>query len=171
MQIGFGKKIGQGMLIAAMVLAMALMSLFFGVLEENQRNPNQAPVSITDPHFVDVILERNRSGHYVASGTINEVEVEFLLDTGATDVVVPELLAEKLSLVPGYRSRALTANGTVNVYSTVIKQLSIGQIKLYNVRASINPGMRTEGILLGMSALREVEFIQQGKYLTMRQHY
>lgn len=159
------------MLILAMVLAMALMSIFFGVMEENQRNPNQDPVSITDAHFVDVILERNRNGHYVTSGTVNGVAVEFLLDTGATDVVVPAGIADKLALVSGYKSRALTANGPISVYSTVINRLSIGQIELYNVRASINPNMYSQGILLGMSALREVEFIQRGKYLTIRQHY
>ena len=171
MKTGSEKKIGQGMLILAMLIAMALMTYFFGKLEKNQRNPNQAPQSVSDTHFVDVILEQNRSGHYVTTGTINGIEVEFLLDTGATDVVVPAQLADELALVRGYKGRALTANGSVTVYSTTISQLSIGQISLQNVRASINPSMHTHGILLGMSALRELEFIQRGKFLTIRQHY
>jgi predicted aspartyl protease len=37
------------------------------------------------------------------------------------------------------------------------------------VRASINPAMPPPAILLGMSALTQVEFVQQGDSLTLRQ--
>ena len=88
-----GKKIGQGMLFVSLVLALILMTWFFGRLEERQYNPNQLHVSTMEAHRVEVILERNKAGHYVASGTINGQAVEFLLDTGATDVVIPIGLA------------------------------------------------------------------------------
>ena len=63
----------------------------------------------------------------------------------------------------------MTANGPVTVYDTIINQLTIGDIVLYNVPASINTGMQGTGILLGMSALSQVEFVQSGDYLTLRQ--
>lgn len=162
---------GQGMLFVSLVLALILMTWFFGRLEERQRNPNQVPVSIADAHSVEVILERNKAGHYVTSGTINGQAVEFLLDTGATDVVIPLNLANELGLQPGYKSQAMTANGLIVVYSTRINQLSIGQINLTDISASINPSMHTSGILLGMSALKQIEFIQQGNQLTLRQYF
>ncbi len=166
-----GKKMGQGMLFVSLVLALSLMTWFFGRLEERQHNPNQIPVSTKEAHWVEVVLERNKAGHYVTSGTINGQAVEFLLDTGATDVVVPIKLANDLGLQSGYKSQAMTANGLVVVYSTEINQLSIGQINLTNIRASINPAMHTSGILLGMSALKQIEFIQRGNQLTLRQYF
>jgi aspartyl protease family protein len=166
-----GKRAGQGMLFVSMVLALILMTWFFGRLEERQYNPNQLPESTMDAHKVEVILERNKAGHYVTSGTINGQAVEFLLDTGATDVVIPIGLANELGLQSGYKSQAMTANGPIVVYATVLNQLSIGQINLTDIRASINPEMHTRGILLGMSALKQVEFIQQGTRLTLRQYF
>jgi len=63
-----------------------------------------------------------------------------------------------------------TANGMVTVYKTEIEQLSIGNIFLYNVAAHINPAMKSDAILLGMSALKKVEFSQKGKLLTLREY-
>jgi len=165
------KKIGQGMLAVAMILALILMPMFFAQVEENDRNPNQSPASVVSSNSVEVVLERNRAGHYVTSGLINEIPVDFLLDTGATDVVIPAHLAKDLGLKAGYKSRAMTANGPVTVYATVINELEIGKIKLTDVRASINPAMNAQGILLGMSALRKVEFVQRGKFLTIKQYH
>jgi aspartyl protease family protein len=49
-------------------------------------------------------------------------------------------------------------------------KISIGNIFLYNVAAHINPAMKSDAILLGMSALKEVEFSQKGKQLTLREY-
>jgi len=164
------QRLGSGMLVAACILGMAMLTTFFAGVEERQRNPNQNPLSMVNAEFVEVQLERNRQGHYLARGTINGASVEFLLDTGATDVVIPADLAGKLGLPQGRARRAMTANGAVTVYETWLDSLSVGELTLYNVRASINPGMRGTGILLGMSALREVEFTQRGDTLTLRQY-
>ena len=96
-------------------------------------------------------------------------KLSLLLDTGATDVVIPEALADQLQLKRGRRGRAMTANGPVTIFSTTISQLTIGDISLHNVNASINPGMRPPSILLGMSALKQVEFVQSGRSLTLKQ--
>lgn len=165
------QKFGQGMMLVACIAGLVLLTLFFGGVEDRQRNPNQDPITMADQDNAIVKLKRNRMGHYVASGKINDQDVEFLLDTGATDVVIPAPIAKDLGLRRGAASRAYTANGSVTVYSTTLEQLTIGKIELYNVRASINPGMDRSAILLGMSALKQVEFLQQGDFLTLRQLY
>lgn len=158
------------MIFLACVIGMALLTLFFGEVEERQYNPNQNPSSLVTAKVAEVRLERNRYGHYVVTGTINHQEATFLLDTGATDVVIPMDLAKKLGLNKGPASKAMTANGLITVYNTVVDKLTIGDITLYKVNASLNPAMgEDEGILLGMSALKEVDFIQQGDYLTLKQ--
>lgn len=158
------------MIFAACVLGMVVLTMFFSEVEDRQRNPNQAPATRTSNGVVEVNLERNRFGHYVTSGSINNQPVEFLLDTGATDVVIPGDVAERLALERGRSGRAMTANGPVTVYETRLQQLSIGGIQLQDVRASINPAMSSPGILLGMSALEQIEFNQKGDSLTLRQY-
>jgi aspartyl protease family protein len=162
---------GQGMMVVAFVLAIGLLTMFFADVEESQRNPNREPISALAGNAVEVVLLRNRQGHYLVTGAINGQPAEFMLDTGATDVVIPEDLANELNLIPGQAGRAMTANGPVTVYATRIDRLTVGGIELYNVRASINPGMNGMSILLGMSALKHIEFIQRGEQLTLRQVY
>jgi aspartyl protease family protein len=117
-----------------------------------------------------VYLQRSRGGHYMLRGAINGVQADFILDTGATDVVIPEELAEAAGLVAGYAGQAMTANGLVTVYGTRIAELDLGAIRLQDVRASINPALHDGTVLLGMSALRQIEFHQRGDQLTLRYH-
>ncbi len=164
------RPMGKGMLIIFWILVLAVLTWGFGGLEERKNNPNANPDSTTTSAYREVILDSNRRNHYVATGLINQAKVTFLLDTGATDVVIPENLANKLKLQKGTSHIAATANGNVRVYSTTIDRLQLGTIELYNVRASINPGMRGNEALLGMSALSAVEFRQINGQLILRQH-
>lgn len=159
------------MLIFAWVIGLILLTQFFGDWQTDRSNPNQAPFSeITVDGTREVQLLRNRNGHYISNGKINGETVKFLLDTGATDVVVPEKIAQKLNLEYGYPSQANTANGVVTTYGTLIESLQIGKIELRNVKGSINPHMEMDAILLGMSALKQLELIQRDRTLTLRQY-
>ena len=159
---------GQGMMTVSVVLGMVFLTFFFGGVEENRRNPNSSPSSLIHSESIEVPLKRNRQGHYLLVGQINGEDVEFLLDTGATDVVVPASTARRLGLPYGTRARAMTANGPVTIYQTRIDELHLGKIRLTNIDASINPNM--EGaILLGMTALGQIEFSQQADTLTLKQ--
>ena len=61
-------------------------------------------------------MQRDRSGHYVVPGTVNGVEAEFLLDTGATDVAIPPALAERLKLRRGPEVEIRTASDIIPGY-------------------------------------------------------
>ena len=91
-----------------------------------------------------------------------------MLDTGATTVAVPSGVANNLNLPQGNPIRVNTANGVATAYQTQINKLTLGEIELYDVRASIVPGMHGEQILLGMSVLKQVEFSQVGDELTLK---
>jgi aspartyl protease family protein len=163
---------GLGMLIAAFAIGLGLLTLMFDGFLDRQYNPNQQPISrASTDGGVEVVLQRNRQGHYVAGGEINNARATFLLDTGATDVVLSEDLARRAGLSRGAPMQAMTANGVVTVYSTVIDDLQLGDINLRGVRASINPAMSGDTVLLGMSALRQMDFIQRDGTLTLRQYY
>ena len=93
------KQIGKGMIIIAWVLIFGMLIWFFGVLEKNKRNPNQnVSTHVLSSGEKEVVLESGSFGHYVASGKINNTEVTFLVDTGASYVSVPESVAKKAGL-------------------------------------------------------------------------
>jgi len=71
-------------------------------------------------------------------------------------------------LKKGAALSALTANGTVEVYATRLDRVSLGNIELANVSASINPAMLGKEILLGMSFLRHLELVQRDGQLKIR---
>ncbi len=161
---------GVGMMIFAFALGLLVLTSLFDALLEGQSNPNRNLQGLVGPDGArEVVLERNRQGHYVAGGEINDLPVTFLLDTGATDVAIPDHVARAAGLTRGYPGRASTANGVVTVYATEIDELVIGNIVLRNLAASITPSMGGDTILLGMSALQRIEFSQRGSQLTLRQ--
>lgn len=159
---------GKWMLILAWIAGLALLVVVFDDQLEEQFNPNRKPISSTLQGVSEVQLKQNRNGHYVSNGLVNNEAVVFLLDTGATHVSVPLRLAKRLNLTAGALYPVQTANGIVQVAQTTIAQLSIGDIQLFDVQASINPADQSEEILLGMSALRQLEFTQKGEWLILR---
>ncbi|MFT6207246.1 MAG: aspartyl protease family protein [Colwellia sp.] len=163
-------KMGKIFIWLAWLIALALMVFFFQDVLDKQWDPNKDPqMSLNTQGKAEVTLQQNRQGHYVVHGEINEMPVVFLLDTGATQVSIPAYIAEQLQLKGNRPSLVNTANGTTTVYQTELQQLSIGNIYLYDVSAHINPSMQSNEILLGMSALKRVEFSQIGKKLILRE--
>jgi aspartyl protease family protein len=163
------RRTGLFMLVASCVIGLGILTVFFEALLDRRQNPNRNPFSQTAADGGIVVqLQRNPQGHYLAGGFVNGARANFLLDTGATDVVVPAELATEARLQAGQPTRARTANGDVTVYAALIDELVIGDIVLSNVRASINPAMHGNTVLLGMSALRHIEFTQRGNLMTLR---
>lgn len=166
-----GKRIGKWFSISAWVIVLGFLTLFFNRTLDEQRNPNQRiEGSLTENGIKEIRLERNRAGHYVATGSINGHPVEFLVDTGATDVAIPAHLAEKLKLKTLRAIIYETANGPVRGFTTRIEKLSLGNVSVSQLRGGINPGMTNSYVLLGMSFLRQVEFTQRGDTLIIRQY-
>ena len=159
------------MLIGGWVVFLGLMTLIFGNWEDNKYNPNKSIDGTSTDSEQSITLKRNTFGHYVTYGKINGQRVIFLLDTGATMVAVPEKLANKLRLEQGYSYQVNTANGTANVFSTNIDRLELGPLNMTNIRAAVSPGMNGDEVLLGMSALKQLEFSQIGDELTLIQRF
>ncbi|MCC5812813.1 MAG: TIGR02281 family clan AA aspartic protease [Ectothiorhodospiraceae bacterium] len=163
-------RLGRSMIFVMWLVVLALLTLSFNSLLERRDNPNrQLQGQVTADGAREVTLERNRSGHYIATGQINGQSVTFLLDTGATDISIPEPLARRLGLERGAPVRYQTANGVITGYRTQLERVGIGPVELESVRASINPYMDGDQILLGMSFLRDLDFRQEQGRLTLRQ--
>jgi aspartyl protease family protein len=164
------QRLGKSMIYAAWIVALLLLTLLFNHFLEQQHNPNQELTVQSYPNGTrEVVLQRNRFGHYVASGTLNGMPVVFLLDTGATILSIPETIARRLNLSRGTPMEVSTANGTVTTYSTTIDKVALGPIELQQVTASINPHTQEDEVLLGMSFLKQLEFTQRGDTLIILQ--
>ncbi len=164
------RRIGISMIVLTWGLLILLLSYSFFILSEHQYNPNKNPNSGTNASGAqEVTLQRNRQGQFISSGQINGQPVVFLVDTGASHVVVPSKLADELNLQPEHPFAVVTANGTVTVYSTHLQQVGLGGIELTgDIRASINPHMEGDLVLLGTSFLRHLEFEQKDDKLILR---
>ncbi len=161
-------KIGQGMIYLAWFMFLALLTFGFKNYLEQQNNPNQTVSTKWNKGIAEVRLKQNRYGHYLANGQINQIPVTFLLDTGATLISIPESIAKKIDLKKGHLAHSRTANGTITVYNTRLSSVGIGAIELNNIRATINPHMEGDEILLGMSFMKHLEMTQKGKELILR---
>ena len=155
----------------AWLVFIALGVLFFSEVIDKQHNPNQSLNTVhTQDGVKEVVLKRNKFGHYVTSGEINGQPVTFMLDTGATGVAVPAQVASRLGLERGQAYRTQTANGMAVSYAARLDKVSVGEIELEAVPAGITPGLQMDQVLLGMSFLKHIEFSQRGNMLILRQY-
>ncbi|GAB1267654.1 hypothetical protein NBRC116493_09070 [Aurantivibrio infirmus] len=106
------------------------------------------------------LIDGNERGHFVFIGTINQVPVKFFYDTGATDIAIPQSVANYLRLKEGRRTNFHTANGMGYGFDTTLDTVAIGHIELSNIDATITPGMDGDEILLGMSFLKHLDIRQ-----------
>lgn len=156
------------MTVIAWLLVACFLTIFFFNWISYQNNPNQTlKTEVGVDGKAQVIIRPNRHHHYVFTGKVNGIIVEFMIDTGASSVSVPGNLANVLNLPVGNAIQVQTANGVIGVYDTYISSIEIGPIELKNIPANINPYISYPQILLGMSALRELNFSQQNGQLIL----
>jgi len=102
-----------------------------------------------------VSITAREDGHFYIEAKVNGQPVEFLIDTGATDVTLSTADAKRIGLNPEalkYTRSYRTANGVTGGAPITLKRLAIGPFTLDNFAASVNQG-QLDNSLLGMSAL------------------
>jgi aspartyl protease family protein len=102
-----------------------------------------------------VELPRAQDGHYYATLTINGTEIEFLADTGASELVLSEEDAARLGIDRStlrYLGEAQTANGVVRTARVVLPVVEFGPFRDTDVEAYVTDG-DMGGSLLGMRYL------------------
>ncbi|MEP1962935.1 TIGR02281 family clan AA aspartic protease [Tateyamaria sp.] len=101
-------------------------------------------------------IPRSRDGHYYLTLDINGAPIEFIVDTGASEIVLNANDAKTAGLAPEdlvFLGRAATANGEVRTAPVRLDTVSIGPHTDTNVRAVVNDGELWQS-LLGMGYLQ-----------------
>ncbi len=104
-------------------------------------------------------LKQNGSGHYDIDASINEKPLNFVVDTGATVVSLPESVAHSALIYCDDKVDMNTANGLTSACSTKIKKLKFGPFIVSNVEAVIMPNLAQP--LLGMNVLQLFKVAQE----------
>jgi aspartyl protease family protein len=104
------------------------------------------------------VVEAGPHGHFVLDAVVNGVPITFLVDTGASAIVLSPEDARALGFLARhleFSRRFRTANGEVRAAPVRLRELRIGQFSLYDVEAAVNEA--PIGIsLLGMGFLEEL---------------
>ncbi len=109
--------------------------------------------------FVGETIEipRGRDGHYTVTLGVNDVPVRFVVDTGASQIVLTQEDAQRAGLRPetlAFIGQASTANGIVRTAPVTLDSITAGEIVDTNVRAVVNEGDLFDS-LLGMTYLNQ----------------
>ena len=115
-----------------------------------------------------VVLPADGRGHFFAEGSVNNLPVRFLVDTGASMVVLSAADARRLGV--DYRNapktNVQTAAGNIVAYLVTLDRVKVGAIEL-----TLIDGLVTEQgasvPLLGMSFLNRVEMRRNGDQMTL----
>ena len=101
------------------------------------------------------MLRRGRDGHFHLTAQVNGAPVRFLVDTGASDVVLTRDDAVRVGLDPArldFTRRAMTANGPVMTAPVRLDRVAVGELEARTVPAVVGGGELFQS-LLGMSYL------------------
>lgn len=164
------RRTGKHMILISWLFILAICFVVFSWLERAQMGAYNTTTSRTASGGIQLSIPLTNGDNYQVFGSINDTKVLFLVDTGASMVSVPTNVAIKAGLRRGMPITILTAGGTKTAYLTKIPVLKIGDdITLRNVNATINPEMGDETVLLGMGALKQLQFIHTTDTLIITQ--
>jgi aspartyl protease family protein len=95
-------------------------------------------------------------GHYYIEMAVNGVPIRFVVDTGASELVLSREDAARAGIAPDtliYSGRAYTANGMVETAPVILDTVTLGSTPETGIRAVVNASDMPDS-LLGMSYLQ-----------------
>jgi aspartyl protease family protein len=124
----------------------------YGLWEDISKDVNPRQAVINDS---TVTVPRGNDGHYHLTLQIDGAAVEFVVDTGASQMVLSQQDAKRIGIDPAslnYSGSANTANGVVRTAPVTLSEVILGGITDRNIPAVVNGGAM-DASLLGMTYL------------------
>ena len=161
-------------LAAAMMIGLAGTSDPSGGASDrvgNRASSGMAPAVADSLAEAGVSIARSRDGHFWIDAEVNGRQIRFLVDTGASDVVLTREDADRLGILLQPQDYSLvyrTASGTTRAAPVQLDYVSFGTLHLWNVEAAVNQS-NMDVSLLGQSFLSRLSgFEVSGNILTLR---
>jgi aspartyl protease family protein len=149
-----GRNLGRRMRdLLIWVLIFALAVIVYGFRDVLMQELVPSEMTVSESGVIEV--ERASDGHFHVRMEVNNVPVRFLVDTGASEIVLSRRDAERVGIDVGalnFMGRALTANGVVETAQIRLGVMKLGDLTETGVRASVSAG-GLDTSLLGMSGL------------------
>ena len=106
----------------------------------------------------DLVIPKSRNGHFHVAGQVNGQAVNFMVDTGASLVVVSEAFARAAGLPQGAAVTFRTANGELPGRVVADVPVSVGPVSVSAVRVGVGlVGGGDNDALLGQSFLSQFD--------------
>ncbi|MDG1858962.1 MAG: TIGR02281 family clan AA aspartic protease [Emcibacteraceae bacterium] len=144
--------------IAGWVIITAILGLGYSIWNGGSILSREFDPSGGSATSDTITFRADMSGHYRVRASVNGQEIDFLIDTGATSVILTKTDAEKIGFDLdnlSFKAPASTANGMVYNAPVRLNVMEVGPIRLEGIQAFVNEG-ELDISLLGMSFLNQL---------------
>jgi aspartyl protease family protein len=119
-----------------------------------------------------IVLNAGSGGHFMTEGRINDQQVRFMVDTGATTVAMSEAEARRIGLKykEGRIAMVATANGPVTTWLVKLSSVRVGDVEVREVDANVVPAPMPY-ILLGNSFLNRFQMKRENDLMVLERRY
>ena len=119
-----------------------------------------------------IVLNESSGGHFMTPGQINGRAVQFMVDTGATNIAMSALDAERAGIAykTGQPVRMSTANGISEAFRIKLNSVRIGDVEIFDVDAVVTPEPMPF-MLLGNSFLSRFQMRRENTLMTLDKRY
>jgi aspartyl protease family protein len=167
--VEFRQRMGQ-----ALRMALAWGLIFVGVMAgyglwSDIRQDVMPFQEVVDAATIEV--PQAQDGHYYLTLTIDGTAIPFMVDTGASGMVLAAGDAERLGIKTetlAFLGEASTANGVVRTAQVTLDEIELGPFRNEMFRAYVTEGVLDQS-LLGMDYLRQFRMEFAGGKLILRQ--
>lgn len=154
-------------IFAAVVLVLGAYAAHYVDQVVNKPTPHaaavqpMAPTPVTADSARSMTLAADRQGHFYVNARIDGERLGFMVDTGASLVVLRASDAAEIGIRPlpdDYSATVSTANGKINAAPTKLDRIELGdEITVYDVPALVLPDEVLPQNLLGVSFLSRLK--------------
>lgn len=160
-ETGAGLKWGP---LAILLFWLAIMGVLYAVMNQVLKPP-----ALTVASTGELMIPRARDGHFYARGAIHGKPVTFLVDTGASLVVVSQEFAHAAGMARGEPTTFRTANGELQGRIVSGVTVSVGPASVSGTRVGVGlVGPDPDVALLGQSFLSKFEIVLSGDNMILR---
>lgn len=112
-----------------------------------------------------LVIPQRGNGHYFVNGSVNGKALTFVVDTGASSVVLPRQVAMMAGVYCKEQVTMQTVGGSASGCVSIVAKLAFGPFRMRDVPVAIAPNLTQP--LLGMNVLQQFRIEQEGGELRL----